>query len=350
MHDGGVTSAGGGSARFPSSAYGEPGAPLPPVSPVAPLAPDLAAAARHKRRRRAARRAGHGAGRPSRHGAARPGGRGAGRRVAGSVLIGLWAVWVTVAAWTGPWRASVEDLRIAAETGTIAAWMAQSTVPANGLTHSGFFAGQARGGSSIGPGPIVVWEDGWHRQRWADASALVGPLPPESGSAAPAGAGPTRTVGAGQAGSGREPEGMGPTGTDLAGGDPTGTYPASADPRPTQQARAVQAWLSERAGEPHVVMTSGPLGIVPGAAFWLAGLLVILAGPPPRHGNRWYWFWVGGLGYGVGLLAFALAELISDRPSTRPARSGLRGLVTAFLASFAVSAATGLLLSLLGLA
>lgn len=269
VHDGGVSSSGGGAARFPSSAYGEPGPPLPPLTP-----------------------------------SPRGGRRWSRRRIAGGTLVGLWAVWVATAGWTGPWQASPEDLRVAVQEQRVASWTTQTTAPDSVLADSGFLVGKTHPGTSFSTGEpvIVVWQDRAQRQHWTDASSLPDPPTPAADPANPTSAGP-----------------------------------------------AVVAWM-ERSGAPWHPPIQGPLITVSSLAFWLAGLLLILAAPPPRRGTRWYWFWVGGLGYGVGLVAFAVQELLSDRPAPAARHSGLRGLVTAFVGAIITTAAGGLLLHALGLA
>lgn len=43
----------------------------------------------------------------------------------------------------------------------------------------------------------------------------------------------------------------------------------------------------------------------------LGGLFIVIAGPRPQRGNRWFWFWVlGGLPLALGLLALAVLEFV----------------------------------------
>jgi hypothetical protein len=39
-------------------------------------------------------------------------------------------------------------------------------------------------------------------------------------------------------------------------------------------------------------------------------LLAVILGPAPRRGNRWFWFWVIGTPLGLGVLAYAVLELL----------------------------------------
>jgi hypothetical protein len=49
-------------------------------------------------------------------------------------------------------------------------------------------------------------------------------------------------------------------------------------------------------------------------ALVLVGLGVLLAGPAPVTGSRWYWFWLGGVPFGLGLLYW----LARERPWADP--------------------------------
>lgn len=52
----------------------------------------------------------------------------------------------------------------------------------------------------------------------------------------------------------------------------------------------------------------------------LSVLVVVVAGPRPVRGTRWFWFWLVGLPLGVGALAFAGLELL--RPAVDPGSTG----------------------------
>lgn len=106
------------------------------------------------------------------------------------------------------------------------------------------------------------------------------------------------------------------------------------------------AWLTDAvrsAGLPGPSADVAPLGrVVDGLSLLLglAFLVVLVNGPAPALGTRWYWFWVGALPpYGVGLLFW----LFRDRPwSRRAARPGGRrdrgflGLLTALVLTVVV--------------
>ena len=52
-------------------------------------------------------------------------------------------------------------------------------------------------------------------------------------------------------------------------------------------------------------------------AISLVALLVVVMGPRPGRGTRWFWFWLIWLPFGLGLLAFAVFEVL------RPPRLGV---------------------------
>ncbi|MEW2427565.1 hypothetical protein AB0877_06055 [Micromonospora sp. NPDC047644] len=80
------------------------------------------------------------------------------------------------------------------------------------------------------------------------------------------------------------------------------------------------------------------------AAALLAGVLAVLwlgrliGGAPPVVGTRWFWFWVGLLPFGTGVLAWTYRELWRPPPVPVPGRaSGWRGLGWLILAAIGIS-------------
>ncbi|NNM47200.1 hypothetical protein [Knoellia koreensis] len=58
-------------------------------------------------------------------------------------------------------------------------------------------------------------------------------------------------------------------------------------------------------------------------ALGLVTLLAIIGGPVPTRGTRWFWFWVLGLLWGWGVVAYAVGELLRPRaPEAVGAESG----------------------------
>jgi hypothetical protein len=91
-------------------------------------------------------------------------------------------------------------------------------------------------------------------------------------------------------------------------------------------------------------------------ALILPSLLILLGGPAPVTGTRWYWFWLGGIPFGLGVLYW----LARERPWADPApppldpkngrprrRTGLTGflvmILSGIVASLLVAALAGLL-------
>ncbi len=89
-----------------------------------------------------------------------------------------------------------------------------------------------------------------------------------------------------------------------------------------------------------------------GALLLLVSTIVVIFGPRPRRGTRWFWFWLVGGPLSVGVAIFAVAELI--RPRYEPAGTvhprGVAGRwngLTGFAAGIVLSmAGTALMLAL----
>jgi hypothetical protein len=98
------------------------------------------------------------------------------------------------------------------------------------------------------------------------------------------------------------------------------------------------------------------VGVLAGGLI-LVGLAVLLGGPAPAVGTRWYWFWMGGVPFGLGLLYWLAVE----RPWAHPAppavdpktnkvrrRSGLTGFAFMILSGIALSILAALLGAVVG--
>ncbi|MEU1688172.1 hypothetical protein [Micromonospora sp. NPDC005707] len=78
-------------------------------------------------------------------------------------------------------------------------------------------------------------------------------------------------------------------------------------------------------------------------------LLMLVAGPPPVAGTRWFWFWIGLLPFGLGVLAWLHRERWrGDVPAARPRRSGWAGLGGLLLGGILLSIAVTALAALFG--
>ena len=84
-----------------------------------------------------------------------------------------------------------------------------------------------------------------------------------------------------------------------------------------------------------------------GVLLLFASLVVVILGPRPRRGTRWFWFWLLGGPLSVGVAVFAVAELLRPRyepegtvhpPGVAGRWSGLVGFGAGILLSFAGSA------------
>ncbi|MEU5531297.1 hypothetical protein ABZ744_30625 [Micromonospora chersina] len=90
---------------------------------------------------------------------------------------------------------------------------------------------------------------------------------------------------------------------------------------------------------------AGLLALVIGAGW----LLMLVAGPPPVAGTRWFWFWIGLLPFGLGVLAWLHRERWrSDPPAARTRRSGWSGVGGLLLGGILVSVAVTVLAALFG--
>jgi hypothetical protein len=87
----------------------------------------------------------------------------------------------------------------------------------------------------------------------------------------------------------------------------------------------------------------------------LLSLAILIQGPAPGLGTRWFWFFLGGLPYGLGVLLWLRAERpwtepeppAPDKKTGQPKRySGLTGLGLMILGGMVVSILVALLRSL----
>lgn len=97
---------------------------------------------------------------------------------------------------------------------------------------------------------------------------------------------------------------------------------------------------------------TGAVALVLGPALILGVLLHLLLGPAPRHGTRWFWFWLLGLPGGIGIVGYAVWEVAGLREHRAPdpglRSDGVYGVVVLVLGGMLAGVSTMILLSLVG--
>jgi len=219
------------------------------------------------------------------------------QRWAVSVLRGalfvLWLLWAVTACWTVPQRATLAELHADAATSSVA-----SVDRVDGWHREGVWIAlpSPQYNSS---GDVLTWQMNDGQVRYLDTAAAesVTDIPP--------------------------------------GSDGTTVGPLG---------RALQQELTaaKHRAEPPAVRWEHGTSLAVGAGFVL-GLLVLIMGPAPRRGNRWFWFWICGIPGGFGALAWLALErpwsvragrLSADFPQ-RP--GGFRGFFLMIGATFVLS-------------
>jgi hypothetical protein len=214
----------------------------------------------------------------------------------GIARAGLVLVWVVAAGlswWTAPQEAGYDQARQDLAGGRVAAYQWGDRWDDGNAQR--WFGSPALASSGGTLGPLFVWRTTAGRVHWVDAGRFDGV------DAVPDG----RYSGPGAAALARDAEARGVGGQALVG----------------SWSSAVIAWS--------------------GAVLGLTFLGVVIWGPAPVRGTRWFWFWVAALApYGLGLL-FWLAR---DRPWARSATSdgrprdrGPAGFAIGFLSTILVS-------------
>ncbi|MFG1919268.1 hypothetical protein [Micromonospora sp. NPDC048898] len=106
------------------------------------------------------------------------------------------------------------------------------------------------------------------------------------------------------------------------------SYPAgpdsSVDGRPDARLAAVADPWGTAGAPAHRIAGAAQLLAVVLPLLWLGRLI---GGAPPLVGTRWFWFWIGLLPFGLGVLAWSYRELWRPPPAPAADRgSGWRGL------------------------
>ncbi len=149
----------------------------------------------------------------------------------------------------------------------------------------------------------------------------------------------------------------------VAGGRPRLVVPGHVIPGVNSWGSWTEAevtWIEEdlvTSGLPSTVASVAPGRIlqahgVLGLVLAVSMLVRVVFGAAPVHGTRWFWFWLIGLPAGLGVLAYAIWEEGGwrDRRAPRPQQrsSGGYGFAILLLGSFVLTAGSQLLTWLLG--
>lgn len=257
-------------------------------------------------------------------------------RVFPPAVLVCWLVWAALAWWSAPRSVDAAELER-----DLAAGRVLTIARADGWDDSGPWARRpepryAQGGST------VVWArpDGQFRYTYAPASAPDGGSVADDPDAGPA---------TGAADPGPATGDPDPATGDPATGDPTGDADARwPDPGPDPLADPRARDATTHGGDTRADTIANTAALF-ALAIGVGWLLTLVAGPPPVLGTRWYWFWIGLLPFGLGVLAWAYRERWrADVPAARPRRTGWAGLGWWLVGGIAVSIAVAVLRMLLG--
>jgi hypothetical protein len=121
--------------------------------------------------------------------------------------------------------------------------------------------------------------------------------------------------------------------------DPLGVEVADQPPDDARLVAVADPWRT--AGAPaHRATDAARLLAAAVTVLWLG---VLVAGAPPVAGTRWFWFWIGLLPFGLGVLAWTYRERWRPRSATAGDRvrgSGWRGLSWLLLGGIGISLLT----------
>ncbi|MFG1673328.1 hypothetical protein [Micromonospora sp. NPDC049282] len=240
------------------------------------------------------------------------------RRALPAALLACWLVWAALAWWTAP-RADDE----AGLQRDLAAGRVLTITRADGWDDSGPWGRRPEPRYAEG-GSTVVWARPDGRFHYAYV-----PPPVSDGTDDEDGADPDPQQGADPGSSSPSPAATG------ASPDPDGGPFRDPWTDPLADPRALDATTHfGDTGADALATAAAMIAMVIGAAW----LITLLAAPPPVLGTRWYWFWIGLLPLGVGVLAWAYRECWrADVPATGPRRSGWSGLGWCIVGGIGVS-------------
>lgn len=219
------------------------------------------------------------------------------RVLAGLLLLG-WAVTLALTLWTLPRESTPQQLRADIADGRVAGYR---LVYALG-TRQGPWNVTATGFNTAEAAPGIAWSLHDGRTRWASVTGA----PIDLNSSPP-----------------QDTTSLNPDGT---------TVPPKPDPAVAPLVTALdEAGATRRLAEQdRLQMAVGVIGIT--------ALILLLAGPPPQRGTKWFWFWISTTTLGVGLAAWLVLEHL--RPPRQPVarrQRGLAGFVISLAAGFALS-------------
>ncbi|MGC4877858.1 hypothetical protein ACLQ26_16560 [Micromonospora sp. DT43] len=128
------------------------------------------------------------------------------------------------------------------------------------------------------------------------------------------------------------------------GGPESTEQPAGSDAR---LAAVADPWQTSGVAAHRIAETAGLLA----GAVTLLWLVRLVGGAPPLVGTRWFWFWIGLLPFGVGVLAWSYREMWRPPSEPPPDRgSGWRGVGWLLLAGLGIAALVSAARALLGVA
>lgn len=205
-----------------------------------------------------------------------------GRHVIGVCLIVLWAAYVAFASWTSPNEATVDKLREDLANGNATSAMQVEQAPNSVWAYQWWTDDAAPKNLKKGTGDVVLWRTNNHQVNWTT-------MP--NAAAAKAAVDRQRT-------------------SDSADSDPVNTL------------REVT---------------------VAGRALALISLVMVVLGPAPRRGSRWFWFFLLALPFGLGVVAFAIGERLTDPREQKTRLHGGFGFLAVIVVGLVLNLAYGTL-------